>query len=56
MGKDALCSSYSKDGYHFLALNDPSFIENDEIMCHVENDFGFVHKVVVPKALCSGKW
>ncbi|XP_052814122.1 titin homolog [Mya arenaria] len=45
----ALCSVYSKDGYHYLAIDDPSLLDCGEIVCHVENDVGFIHKVLALK-------
>lgn len=37
-----LCSAYSKDGYHYLVVSDPEFLDGEKIVCKAENSIGFV--------------
>jgi len=46
LGRDALVTVFTRDGYHCLAADDPGLLEGGEIVCHVENEAGFLHRVL----------
>ena len=46
LGSGEFWDVYSKDGYHYLANSDSSFLDCEEIVCRVENDSGFIQSVL----------
>ncbi|XP_053386642.1 muscle M-line assembly protein unc-89-like [Mercenaria mercenaria] len=50
LDQDALWDIYSKDGYNYLGVGDPSVLNCEEIVCRVENDLGYVQRVVRVKS------
>ena len=49
LDQDALWEVFSKDGFHYLGVDDPSVMDSKDIVCRVENDLGYVQKVVCVK-------
>ena len=48
------CSTYFQNGYHYLKVTEPTFLDGQKIVCKADNEIGFVDCLISLQA--EGKY